>query len=477
MPPGGLGIRWPDQPLAQELRLQRYKVYAAMAYARANGLNRIVIDSPQARFGIITTGKSYLDVRQALDDLGIDEALASEIGLRILKVGMTWPLDAEGIRHFAEGLGGDPGRRGEAPGHRVPAQGTALQLARGCPPARDRQVRRGGRMGAARCRWLLPAAGELTPAMIARVIARRIARFHTSERIRERLDFLDAKEKALAVPGTGMVRVPHYCSGCPHNTSTKVPEGSRALAGIGCHYMALWLSPDTTQTFSQMGGEGVPWIGQAPFTEDAPRLRQSRRRHLLPFRLAGDPAGGRGRGQHHLQDPVQRRRRDDRRTTGRRNADGRRRSSGRSRRRASSGSSWSPTTRRSTRQRRHLRAAFRSGSGASWMRFSASCANFPAFPCWSTTRPAPPRSGAGASARPFPIRRSASSSTIGSARAAAIAAPSPTACRSCRSRRSSAASGDRPVLLQQGFHLPRGVLPELRDRRGRQTAPGQGAGS
>ena len=103
-PAGRLGIRWPDQPLAQELRLQRYKVYAALAYARANGLNRTVIDSPQARFGIVTTGKSYLDVRQALDALGIDEALASDIELRILKVGMTWPLDAENIRHFAEGL-------------------------------------------------------------------------------------------------------------------------------------------------------------------------------------------------------------------------------------------------------------------------------------------------------------------------------------------------------------------------------------
>ena len=104
IPPGGLNIRWPDPPLEQELRLQRYKVYAAMAYARLNKLNQLVMDSPQARFGIITTGKSYLDVRQALDALGIDGQRAAQIGLRVYKVGMNWPLDAEGVRQFAQGL-------------------------------------------------------------------------------------------------------------------------------------------------------------------------------------------------------------------------------------------------------------------------------------------------------------------------------------------------------------------------------------
>ena len=149
LPPDGVSIRWPDQPLAQELRLQRYKVYAAMAYARLNGLNRIVIDSPRARLGIISTGKSYLDVRQALDSLGIDHAEAAAIGIRLFKVGMTWPLDAEGVRAFCGGTGGNPCRRGEAAAHRVPAQGAALQLARGRAAARDRQIRRDGRMGAA----------------------------------------------------------------------------------------------------------------------------------------------------------------------------------------------------------------------------------------------------------------------------------------------------------------------------------------
>jgi indolepyruvate ferredoxin oxidoreductase len=269
MPPGGLSIRWPDPPLDQEYRLQRWKVYAAMAYARANGLNRVVMDSPRARLGIVTTGKSYLDVRQALDALGIDGALAAEIGLRVYKIGMTWPLDAEGVRHFAEGL--EEILVVEEKRQVIEYQ-LKEQLYNWREDVRPRVTGKYDETGEWELPggdWQLPAAGELTPALIARVVARRLERFHTSDRIRERLDFLAAKEAALARPqaGGGMQRVPHYCSGCPHNTSTRVPDGSRALAGIGCHYMALWLYPDRTQTFSQMGGEGVPWVGQAHFTE------------------------------------------------------------------------------------------------------------------------------------------------------------------------------------------------------------------
>ena len=267
MPPGGVGIRWPDQPLAQELRLQRFKVYAAMAYARLNGLNQVVLDSPRPRFGIITTGKSYLDVRQALNALGIDETLAAEIGIRVLKVGMPWPLDADGMRHFAEGL--EEILVVEEKRQLIEYQ-LKEQLYNWREDVRPRVVGKYAEKGEwelPMSEWQLPAAGELTPATIARVIARRIAPFHTSDRITERLAFLDEKERALAQSRSDVLRVPHYCSGCPHNTSTKVPEGSRALAGIGCHYMALWLNPDQTQTFSQMGGEGVPWVGQAPFTD------------------------------------------------------------------------------------------------------------------------------------------------------------------------------------------------------------------
>jgi len=260
MPPGGLNIRWPDQPLDQEYRLHKYKLYAALAFARANRLDRIVIDSPRPRFGIVTTGKSYLDVRQALDDLGIDEAHAAEIGFRLYKVAMSWPLEREGIRHFAEGL--DEILVVEEKRAVIENQ-FKEQLYNWREDVRPRVV---GKFDENR-NWILPSNGELTPAQIARVIAQRIGRFHTSPRIAERIAFLEAKERQL---GGGNVvpfsRTPYFCSGCPHNTSTKVPEGSRALAGIGCHYLSQFMDRSTA-TFTQMGGEGAPWIGQAPFTE------------------------------------------------------------------------------------------------------------------------------------------------------------------------------------------------------------------
>ena len=259
MPPGGLNIRWPDAPLEQELRLHKYKLYAALAFARANKLDRIVVESPKPRFGIVTTGKSYLDVMQALEDLGIDEAHAAEIGLRVYKVGMVWPLEREGIRHFAEGL--EEILVVEEKRAVIENQ-MKEQLYNWREDVRPRVI---GKFDEQR-EWILPSADELTPARIARVIAARIARFYTSERIKQRLAFLEAKEAALAAPKTDFKRTPWFCSGCPHNTSTKVPEGSRAVAGIGCHYMAVWMDRKT-ETFTQMGGEGASWIGQAPFTE------------------------------------------------------------------------------------------------------------------------------------------------------------------------------------------------------------------
>jgi len=258
LPEGGLNIRWPDPPLQQEYRLHKYKLYAALAFARANALDRIVIDSPKPCFGIITTGKSYLDVRQALDDLGIGEDLAREIGLRLYKVAMSWPLEREGVRHFAEGLEEilviEEKRA-------VIENQMKEQLYNWREDVRPRVI---GKFDEAR-NWILPSNDELTPARIARVIAARIARFYKSPHIEDRLAFLEAKEAQLAENQAAMIRVPTFCSGCPHNTSTHVPEGSRALAGIGCHYMAIWMDR-RTETFTQMGGEGASWIGQAPFT-------------------------------------------------------------------------------------------------------------------------------------------------------------------------------------------------------------------
>ncbi len=285
--PNGLNIRWPDPPLQQEARLLNHKLYAALAYCRANHLNRVVIDSNDpdtpARLGIITAGKAYLDVRQALDELGIDDELAARIGLRLYKVGMVWPLEADGVRRFAEGL--DEILVVEEKRQLIEYQ-LKEELYNWREDVRPRVIGKFDEKGEwsllptssghlTHGDWLLPAAGELSVAQIARALAQRIDRFFTSPAIIERLALIEAKLAGPAVPLIGaaiaaaapvLQRTPYFCSGCPHNTSTRVPEGSRAVAGIGCHYMVTWMDRNTA-TFTHMGGEGVTWVGQAPFTE------------------------------------------------------------------------------------------------------------------------------------------------------------------------------------------------------------------
>ncbi|RAU20595.1 indolepyruvate ferredoxin oxidoreductase [Paramagnetospirillum kuznetsovii] len=258
MPEGGLSIRWPHKFLEQEMLLMRHRIPAALAFAKANRIDRVVVDSPNARFGIATTGKSYLDVLQALADLGIDEGHAAEIGIRLYKVGMSWPLEQDGIHAFAEGLDEILVVEEKRP---VIEEQLKAQLYNWRENVRPRVIGKFDETGA----WILPSAGELTPAGIARVIAARIGRFYTSLRVKERLDWLDAKERQLAAIPQGFSRIPYFCAGCPHNTSTNVPEGSQAMAGIGCHFMATWMDRETL-TYTHMGGEGATWIGQAPFT-------------------------------------------------------------------------------------------------------------------------------------------------------------------------------------------------------------------
>jgi len=262
LPPDGVNIRWPDPQLVQEHRMQEFKVYAALAYARANKLNYLVYDSPRPRLGIIACGKAFLDVRQALDDLGIDANVAADIGLRLYKVGMPWPLEADGVRHFAEGL--EEILVVEEKRQIIEYQ-LKEQLYNWREDVRPRVVGKFDETGewpAPHNKWLLPPTAELTPAIVARAIAARIGRFHTSERIREKLAFLDAKDQALAKPKLALMRMPYFCPGCPHNLSTRVPEGSCALGGVGCHLMAVSMGRNTV-TISQMGGEGATWLGMA----------------------------------------------------------------------------------------------------------------------------------------------------------------------------------------------------------------------
>ncbi|ODU45720.1 MAG: indolepyruvate ferredoxin oxidoreductase [Lysobacteraceae bacterium SCN 69-123] len=252
MPAAGLNIRWPDPPLEQEMRLHRYAVKAAQAFAR-----------PRARLGIVTTGKSYLDVLQALEYLGLDERACAEIGIRVYKVGMTWPLEPQGIGAFARGLEDIV----VVEEKKAFIERQMKEYFYNWPAgwgARPSIVGKYDEQG----EWILPSTGELTPATIAGVIGRRIQRFFNTESIEQRLRWMDEKEAEMALPRAQFPRVPHYCSGCPHNTSTNVPEGSRAMAGIGCHYMVTWMDRDT-DTFTHMGGEGVTWAGQAAFTDTA----------------------------------------------------------------------------------------------------------------------------------------------------------------------------------------------------------------
>jgi len=266
MPPAGLSIRWPDPPLEQEMRLHRYAVAAAQAFARANGIDRVVLDSPRARLGIVTTGKSYLDVLQALEYLGLDEAACAEIGIRVYKVGMSWPLEPVGITAFARGLEDIV----VVEEKKAFIERQMKELFYNWPASAGPRPSIVGKYDEAGA-WILPSTGELTPATIAGVIGARILRFALpsgtfTESIQQRLRWMEAKEAEMALPRASFPRVPHYCSGCPHNTSTVVPEGARAMGGIGCHYMVTWMDR-ATDTFTHMGGEGVTWSGQAPFTE------------------------------------------------------------------------------------------------------------------------------------------------------------------------------------------------------------------
>ncbi len=264
LPPGGLNLRWPDDRYDQDRRLQDYKGFAAIAFARANKVNRVTMDSPNARYGIMASGKSYEDIRQALRELGITPEVAAKIGLRLYKIGMPWPLEPEGVRQFAVGLEEIfiVEERREIVENQV-----KQELFNWRDDVRPRIV---GKMDEHDKRFLTFAA-ELSVASLASSLTERLLRLNLNpeiaEMLRAKADWFNGREATQMQPVAPITRTPYFCSGCPHNTSTKVPEGSRAFAGIGCHFMALWMNR-STETFTHMGGEGVPWVGVAPFTKE-----------------------------------------------------------------------------------------------------------------------------------------------------------------------------------------------------------------
>src|SRR5512139_3836844 len=257
MPEGGLNIRLRDTFLGQEARLHDYKRDAMLAFVRANKLNKIITSGGRApKIGIITTGKAYLDVRQALDELGIDEVKCNDLGLRIFKVACVWPIGRQELAEFAQGLDliivVEEKRSLIEVQVREELYGSANQPV--CIGKKDEQGN-----------WLFPVKGALDPNDIAICIGERLLRYGSNDELAAHVTRLKSAQRALTETTDIAQRVPYFCSGCPHNTSTRVPEGSRAYAGIGCHYMAQWMDRETLG-FTQMGGEGANWIGEAPFS-------------------------------------------------------------------------------------------------------------------------------------------------------------------------------------------------------------------
>jgi indolepyruvate ferredoxin oxidoreductase len=257
MPPGGLNIRLADTILGQEARLHDFKRDAMLAFIRANKLNRVITSGGRnPKIGIISTGKAYLDVRQALDELGIDELKCNDLGIRLFKIGCVWPIGRQELLEFAAGLDliivVEEKRSLIEVQVREELYGTANQPV--CIGKKDEQGN-----------WLFPVKGALDPNDVAVCIGERLLRYGGNEELAANVARLKSAQRALAETLDVGLRIPYFCSGCPHNTSTRVPEGSRAYAGIGCHFMAQWMDRETLG-YTQMGGEGANWIGEAPFS-------------------------------------------------------------------------------------------------------------------------------------------------------------------------------------------------------------------
>ena len=257
LPSGGLHIRWPDGFLEQEERLHRYKLEAVEAFGRTNPIDRQILGDHDAHTGIVTTGKSYLDVRRALLELNIDETRARALGLKLYKVGMSWPLEPHGLRDFTQGLK----RLIVVEEKRGLVEQQIREILYGVPNAPvivGKRTENG--------QTLFPAHGRLEAMDIALVIGERLANISGNEDLSTQIQTLKERQRRDCSTSPAMIRTPYFCAGCPHNSSTVVPDGSRAMAGIGCHFMAAWMDRNTVG-FTQMGAEGSSWIGESPFSE------------------------------------------------------------------------------------------------------------------------------------------------------------------------------------------------------------------
>lgn len=246
--------------LEQERTLYSDRLDNALNYVRANKLNQIVAAGPKARVGVVAGGKAWQDLAQALRDLGIRDGVFPGGEVRLMKIGVTWPLDDRIVQEFAEGLDAIVVVEEKRP--LLEEQLRAILYGRPQAPKIIGKFFEGRAYGADRGEVAFPNDGEIDPGMTARIVARAVLAAHP--------------EAGLAIPNAdqgqmragGAQRPPSFCAGCPHGRSTQVIEGSRALAGIGCHSMAMFRDPAHTNSMSHMGGEGAMWIGQKPFTDE-----------------------------------------------------------------------------------------------------------------------------------------------------------------------------------------------------------------
>lgn len=261
MPEGGLNIRLQDHWVAQEARMIDHKRFAAEAFARANGIDKRVWGKPGAKIGFVAAGKNWLDLEHALRLLNIDAAEADRLGLTTYKIGQTFPMDMRGFHDWAEGLDLIVVVEEKRKLIEVQIKEAIFDDRRG---RRVYGWYKGGAGGMHRDE-LFPTRGALDPVMVAEKVGEiLIEEGRGTDALRAGLDLIretQAKDNAADLAS----RTPYFCSGCPHNSSTKVPDGSRAYAGIGCHIMALWMDRNTSG-FTHMGGEGANWIGEAPFS-------------------------------------------------------------------------------------------------------------------------------------------------------------------------------------------------------------------
>ena len=314
MPEGGLNIRLRDTILGQEARLHDYKRDAMLAFVRANKLNRYITSGGRnPKIGIITVGKSYLDVRQALDELGIDEVKCNDLGIRLYKIGCPWPISRQDLKQFAEGLDliivVEEKRSLLEVQVREELYGSANQPV--CIGKRDEEGN-----------WLFPVKGALDPNEVALCIGERILqRIGPNERIAAEVARLKEAQRVLAETKDLAVRIPYFCSGCPHNTSTVVPEGMRGLRGHRLPFHGAVDGPLDARVHPD-GRRGRQLDRRGAVLQASACVPESGRRHLQPLRLHGDPRRDRVGRQHHLQDPVQRCGGDDRRPGNDGGADG-----------------------------------------------------------------------------------------------------------------------------------------------------------